>query len=70
MYSQHDFSKQVDRFGNISVDITIGDGPGAEPRETGFSARPSIVARTLRSLADAIDRLPDPSSDSQAKHGV
>lgn len=52
-----DLTEQVDRFGNISVDVTLGTGPGAVERGTGASAPPATVARFLRDLADDVDRL-------------
>lgn len=54
---ERDLSAQVDTFGNISVDVTIGDYPGAVGRSTGASAPPATVACFLRDLADDIDRL-------------
>lgn len=52
-----DLSEQVDRFGNISVDVRIGGGPESAERSTGASAAPATVACFLRDLADDIDRL-------------
>lgn len=53
-----DLTEHVDRFGHISVSVEIGGGPGAatEPRATGASARPAMVARFLRELADDVER--------------
>jgi hypothetical protein len=54
-----DLSPHVDRFGNISVKVEIGDGPGtpaADTRLTGASARPATVAKFLRELADDVER--------------
>jgi hypothetical protein len=53
-----DLTEHIDRFGNISVSVEIGGGPGAagEVRETGASAPPPTVARFLRELADDVER--------------
>lgn len=52
-----DLRSCVDKFGNISVDVTIGRGPGAgEERSTGASAPPVMVAAFLRDLADDVER--------------
>ncbi len=50
-----DLSSCVDRFGNISVDVEIGGGPGAGTHTTGATAPPAMVARFLRELADEIE---------------
>ena len=55
--SGRDLRKCVDRFGNISVDVTIGSGPGAEEWTTGGSAGPATIAGFLRDLADDMDTL-------------
>jgi hypothetical protein len=55
-----DLSPQVDRFGNIGVDVTIGNGPGAGERVTGASNKPLEVAAFLRELADDVAALADP----------
>lgn len=55
-----DLSPQVDRFGSIAVDVTIGGGPGATDRVTGASASPQTVAAFLRELADDIAALAAP----------
>lgn len=52
-----DLRECVDRFGNIAVDVTIGDGPGAGIRSTGASATPATVAAFLRDLADDVAAL-------------
>ena len=52
-----DLSAQVDRFGNISVEVKIGGGPGAQEHETGASAKPATVAKFLRELASDVERL-------------
>jgi hypothetical protein len=51
-----DLSRCVDQFGNISVEAKVGGGPGAGTHETGASAKPAIVARFLRDLADDVER--------------
>jgi hypothetical protein len=55
---ERDLAEHVDRFGNISVDVAIGGGPGAtgEKRSTGASATPATVAAFLRELADDVER--------------
>jgi hypothetical protein len=63
-----DLSRCIDEFGNISVDVTIGGGPGAGEHATGFSALPRVVAKSLRELADDIeqaDRGPDKGAGPQ-----
>lgn len=55
-----DLKPQLDRFGNISVDVTIGGGPGAADRLTGASASPLTVAGFLRELADDVAALASP----------
>jgi hypothetical protein len=57
-----DLAEHVDRFGNIGVDVEIGGGPGTagQTRTTGASARPAMVARFLRELADDVERAGDP----------
>ena len=57
-----DLTSQLDRFGNISVDVTLGDGPGASKRETGASAEPLMVAAFLRELADDVAALVAPEA--------
>jgi predicted membrane-bound mannosyltransferase len=57
-----DLTSQVDRFGNISVDVTIGGGPGAEERVTGASHEPLAVAAFLRELADDVAALASPEA--------
>lgn len=54
-----DLSPHLDRFGHISVHVTLGGGPGTteEPRVTGASAPPQLAARFLRDLADDVDAL-------------
>lgn len=59
-----DLAPQLDRFGNIGVEVKIGGGPGADERETGASARPETVARFLRDLADDVAAL-----SGQAREG-
>jgi hypothetical protein len=58
---ERDLTEHVDRFGNISVAVEIGGGPGAAPemRPTGANATPSTVARFLRDLADDVQRAGD-----------
>lgn len=53
-----DLGPHVDRFGNISVKVEIGGGPGAAPetRGTGASNKPATVAKFLRELADDVER--------------
>jgi hypothetical protein len=52
-----DLAKYVDRFGNISVAVEIGGGPGAHgPRLAGASAPPATVAKFLRELAGDVER--------------
>ena len=52
-----DLRECLDKFGNIAVDVTIGDGPGAGVRSTGASAEPATVAGFLRDLADDVAAL-------------
>jgi hypothetical protein len=52
-----DLTGHVDRFGNISVEVEIGGGPGTGGhRITGASATPATIARFLRELADDVER--------------
>jgi hypothetical protein len=62
---ERDLAEHVDRFGNISVSVEIGGGPGTTvtPRPTGASASPPAVARFLRELADDVER----AGDSQGR---
>lgn len=55
-----DLSPQLDTFGNISADVTLGGGPGAAERSTGASASPHTVAAFLRELADDVAALAAP----------
>jgi hypothetical protein len=59
---ERDLRGHVDRFGNISVAVEIGGGPGARPdkRPTGANATPATVARFLRDLADDVERAGEP----------
>jgi hypothetical protein len=57
-----DLSPQLDEFGNIAVDVTIGGGPGAADRVTGASAGPLAVAAFLRDLADDMAALAAPEA--------
>lgn len=57
-----DLSPQLDAFGNIAVDVTIGGGPGAADRVTGASAGPEMVAAFLRDLADDVAALAGPGA--------
>jgi hypothetical protein len=53
-----DLRPHVDRFGNISVTVEIGGGPGTadtEKRGTGASNKPAAVAAFLRQLADDVE---------------
>jgi hypothetical protein len=52
-------SEHMDKFGNISIHVEIGGGPGAAPetRPTGANARPRTVAGFLRDLADDVEAL-------------
>ena len=51
-----DLSECVDRFGNIAAEVEIVGGPDADSRSTGASAKPTMVARFLRELADDVER--------------
>jgi hypothetical protein len=57
-----DLREHVDRYGNISVSVEIGGGPGAVPqtRATGSNAVPVMVARFLRELAADVERAGEP----------
>jgi hypothetical protein len=54
-----DLSPYIDQFGNISVEVEIGRGPGTrangDTRSTGASAPPATVANFLRELADDVE---------------
>lgn len=56
-----DLSGQLDRFGNLSVEVVLGGGPGAARRETGASAKPATVAQFLRDLAADVERAARPA---------
>ena len=65
-----DLSPQVDRFGNIAVDVTVGGGPGVPERATGASASPQTVAAFLRELADDVAALAAPQDAEAAAGGI
>jgi hypothetical protein len=51
------FTKFIDRFGNISVRVQIGNHhTEAGVRETGFNHNPETVASDLRLLANEIEQ--------------
>jgi hypothetical protein len=57
---ERDLTPQLDTFGNIGVDVTIGGGPGAAERVTGASGDPLAVAAFLTDLADDVAALAEP----------
>lgn len=55
-----DLSGYLDQYGNISVEVTIGGGPGTKEdrqRLTGANASPASVARFLHILANDVDNV-------------